>query len=132
LPVNARSLQRPRWIAAAIVLLASFAAIAGSSPTSGSPVDVSSSAAPVSDGASLDDAKGSGLRVPNHVIAGGGGTSRGGAFAIVGTVGSVDPDPLQPSIGGAFTVVGGFWAGQTPRPPPADAVFANGFEPMPP
>lgn len=68
------------------------------------------------------------LAVPRHVVAGGGGHSSGGAFTIRGSIGQADADPLQPSAGGRFTVVGGFWPGSTPRVPLADAIFADGFE----
>jgi hypothetical protein len=73
-------------------------------------------------------AKGGGFAVPRHVIAGGGGRSSGGAFAITGTLGQADTDPLQPSSGGAFAITGGFWPGIAAAVPSGDAVFANGFE----
>jgi hypothetical protein len=66
--------------------------------------------------------------MPRHVIAGGGGQSSGGAFAIQGTIGQADADPLQPSTGGVFAISGGFWPGIEPSVPQGDAVFANGFE----
>ena len=90
------------------------------------------SATQVAAGGPFAGAKGSGLGVASHVVAGGGGSSRGGTFVIVGTMGRADVDPLQPSTGGAFTVTGGFWAGLAPAAPAGDAVFANGFEPIPP
>ncbi len=74
-------------------------------------------------------AKGGGFAVPRHVIAAGGGRSSGGAFAITGTLGQADADPLQPSTGGAFAITGGFWPGIAAAAPVGDAVFANGFEP---
>jgi hypothetical protein len=40
-------------------------------------------------------------------IAGGGGTSAGGAFAVSGTIGQ--PDASGPMTGGKFTLTGGFW-----------------------
>lgn len=69
------------------------------------------------------------IAVPRHVVAGGGGHASGGAFTIRGSIGQADADPLQPSTGGVFAVVGGFWPGSTPRPPLDDALFADGFEP---
>lgn len=75
------------------------------------------------------DAKGSTtLAIPRHVIAGGGGRSSGGVFAIQGTIGQPDADPLQPSSGGVFAITGGFWPGIEPPAPLGDPVFANGFE----
>ena len=41
-------------------------------------------------------------------IAGGGGTSSGGVYAISGTIGQ--PDASGPLSGGPYSVVGGFWA----------------------
>lgn len=89
-----------------------------------SPYALHTDAAPASSNA---QPKGAGFAVPRHVIAGGGGTSSGGAFAISGTIGQADADPLQPSSGGAFAIAGGFW-GSAPSTPEVDAVFANGFE----
>lgn len=77
-------------------------------------------------------AKGGGFAVPRNVIAGGGGRSSGGAFAITGTLGQADTDPLQPSSGGAFAITGGFWPGIAAAVPSGDALFANGFEPSAP
>ncbi len=60
-----------------------------------------------------------------YVIASGGGSSSGGSFAISGTIGQADADPLQPSTGGTFAITGGFWgtaAAQT------DGLFEDGFE----
>jgi hypothetical protein len=75
------------------------------------------------------DAKGAfTFGVSRYVIAGGGGQSSGGVFAIQGTIGQADADPLQPASGGALAVTGGFWPGIAPPAPPGDAVFANGFE----
>jgi hypothetical protein len=73
-------------------------------------------------------AKGGGFAISRHVIAGGGGTSSGGAFAIAGTIGQTDADPLHPASGGVFAITGGFWPGIAPAAPVGDAVFANGFE----
>jgi hypothetical protein len=62
------------------------------------------------------------------VIANGGGASSGGIFALSGTIGQVDADPLHPASGGAYTLVGGFWAGAVPAAPGSDPIFADGFE----
>jgi hypothetical protein len=76
--------------------------------------------------------KGTGFAVRRHVIAGGGGRSTGAAFAITGTIGQADADPLQPSTGGVFAITGGFWPGIAPAAPLGDPLFANGFEPSVP
>lgn len=49
-----------------------------------------------------------GLALQRSVIAGGSGTSTGGAFALSGTVGQ--PDAGGPLTGGTFSLTGGFWA----------------------
>ncbi len=49
-----------------------------------------------------------GLVMQRSVIAGGSGSSTGGAFALSGTVGQ--PDAGGPLTGGAFSLTGGFWA----------------------
>ncbi len=49
-----------------------------------------------------------------YTIDGGGGTSAGGSFVITGTIGQWDAGDAM--NGGAFTVVGGFWAGATSTP----------------
>jgi hypothetical protein len=41
------------------------------------------------------------------VIAGGGGSSSGGAFRIDGTIGQADADPLHPATGGIYAISGG-------------------------
>ncbi len=61
-----------------------------------------------------------------HAIANGGGRATGGTYAVFGVIGQHDADPLQPSSGGAYTVVGGLQGG-SPDPRP-DALFADGFE----
>ena len=58
---------------------------------------------------------------------GGGGRSSGGTFVVTGTVGQHDADPLQPSVGGAFAVTGGFWT-KSASSPVGDDVFSDGFE----
>jgi len=44
-----------------------------------------------------------------HKIAGGGGTSTGGVYAVSGTIGQHDAS-LQPMSGGNYSLTGGFWA----------------------
>lgn len=78
--------------------------------------------------ADTEAAKGTGFALPRQVIAGGGGSSTGGAFAITGTIGQPDADPLQPSTGGVFAISGGFWPAIAPAAPPGDPIFADGFE----
>ena len=77
-------------------------------------------------------AKGTGITLARPVVAGGGGTSRGGAFVIAGTVGQADADPLHPATGGEFAISGGFWPGIAPTAPAGDPVFIDGFEAPPP
>ena len=47
--------------------------------------------------------------IEKSVIAGGGGTSTGGSFALSGTFGQHDAS--GPMTGGMFELTGGFWAG---------------------
>lgn len=70
--------------------------------------------------------------VPRYVVASGGGTSSGGLFAMQGSIGQLNADPLAPLSGGAFTVNGGFWPGIAPPAPSVDTLFASGFEPSAP
>jgi hypothetical protein len=73
-------------------------------------------------------AKGTGnYAIPRDVIASGGGNSSGGTFAVRGSIGQSDADPLQPSRGGVFAITGGFWAGIAPLTQ-SDALFKDGFE----
>jgi hypothetical protein len=46
--------------------------------------------------------------ISKFAIAGGGGTSTGGVYAVSGTIGQ--PDASGPQGGGTYTLVGGFWA----------------------
>ena len=46
-------------------------------------------------------------RIDWFKIAGGGGTSAGGAYSVSGTIGQPDAGTMS---GGAFTLTGGFWA----------------------
>ena len=69
------------------------------------------------------------LAMQRNVVAGGGGTSTGGAFALSGTVGQ--PDASTPLTGGAFALTGGFWAlpvaVQTPGAPHLSVALSNGL-----
>ena len=54
-----------------------------------------------------------------YTIDGGGGTSTGGPFSLMGTIGQHDAGSAM--IGGALSISGGFWgAGIGPGPCPAD------------
>ncbi len=69
------------------------------------------------------------LAMQRHVIAGGTGSSSGGAFSLSGTVGQ--PDASTPLTGGAFALTGGFWASpqavQTPGAPHLSVALSNGM-----
>lgn len=65
--------------------------------------------------------------VDHWTVDGGGGRSSGGTYTITGTIAQPDSDPLQPSTGGSYAVVGGFWAG-IDASAPATVLFADGFE----
>ncbi len=104
-------------VLAYLLLLAPLAAVGGAAPEA-------RAASP----STLEVPKGAGFATTRHVIAGGGGTSSGGAFSIRGTIGQADADPLQPATGSVFTISGGFWPGIAPAAPAADPIFANGFE----
>jgi hypothetical protein len=69
-----------------------------------------------------------GYASPRHVIASGGGSSSGGAFAVRGSIAQVDADLLQPSRGGVFAITGGFWAGIAPSAPQGELIFRDGFD----
>ena len=55
------------------------------------------------------------LEIEWYTVDGGGGTSSGGVFTLMGTIGQ--PDAGVAMTGGAFTLVGGFWAASTPACP---------------
>jgi hypothetical protein len=71
------------------------------------------------------------LESTRHVVAAGGGDSRGGAFAVRGSIGQADAEPLQPSTGGAFAIIGGFWAGPATSAVLPREIFRDGFESAP-
>jgi len=101
----------------------------GSAPAVTLALLIASLAAAATAGANDADSKGAPtLAIPRHVIASGGGDSSAGVFALRGTIGQGDADPLQPSTGGVYAITGGFWVGAPLPVPPAGTVFANGFE----
>ena len=53
-------------------------------------------------------ASGQSYSIAKFAIAGGGGTSTGGVYAVSGTIGQ--PDAGGPLVNGRFFVTGGFWA----------------------
>ncbi len=75
------------------------------------------------------EARSQNLAMQRHVIAGGGGSSAGGAFTLSGTVGQ--PDASTPLTGGAFSLSGGYWAlpvaVQTPGAPLLSISLSNGL-----
>lgn len=73
-------------------------------------------------------ATGGGLAVTACTVDGGGGRSAGASYVITGSVGQPDAEPLQPSTGGGFSIVGGFVPAARATQPGVDALFANGFE----
>jgi hypothetical protein len=61
-----------------------------------------------------------------HKIAGGGGTSTGGVYAVSGTIGQ--PDASSAMTGGSYSLTGGFWslyAVQTPGAPLLTITYAG-------
>jgi len=72
-----------------------------------------------------------------HVVAGGGGESAAGRFAIRGTAAQHEAEevPLCSADGGLacaaprFQVIGGFWVPGSVDPPDTTALFRDGFEP---
>lgn len=108
--------ERGRWVPATIALLLALKAAAlAASPDIQAPRTTESPAATAGPIYSVD----------RYTIDGGGGTSAGGDFSLSGTIGQPDAEPLQPSIGGAFAVSGGYWPG---APVQALPIFADGFE----
>lgn len=70
------------------------------------------------------------LQLQRSLIAAGGGSASGGEFRLQGSVGQAEADALQPSVGGEFSLLGGFWAGLRAQPaaPPGPLIFVDGFE----
>jgi len=50
--------------------------------------------------------------IDSFTVAGGGGSSTGGVFAVSGTIGQSDANPL-PLTGGDFSLTAGFWSPDT-------------------
>lgn len=73
-------------------------------------------------------AAGGELAVTAYTVDGGGGRSAGASYVITGSTGQPDAEPLQPSTGGGFSIVGGFVPAARATQPGVDALFANGFE----
>jgi len=59
--------------------------------------------------------------IDSFTIAGGSGTSTGGAFAVSGTIGQSEAGAMS---GGNFSLAGGFW-GASPTPPPVGSVIIS-------
>ena len=55
-----------------------------------------------------------GFSVPWWTVDSGGGTSKGGDFAVSGTFGQPDAGPLM--SGGDYAITGGFWVGDLTHP----------------
>lgn len=113
-------MPRPMFIAC---LLATACALASASLVIAQPGATVSAVSATRAGAVT---QGTSYTINHYSIDNGGGRSSGGAFAITGSIGQHDADPLQPSTGGAFAVTGGFWPG-TGAPLPT-TIFSNGFE----
>jgi hypothetical protein len=58
-----------------------------------------------------------------YKIAGGGGTSTGGVYAVSGTIGQ--PDASGPMTGGNYTLTGGFWSLYAVQTPGAPILFIS-------
>lgn len=87
------------------------------------------------------------FEVERFRIAGGGGQSQGGAWALTGTVGQYEadviplcsPDGTVPGLcgGASIEITGGFWAGLQPAAPHPSCgdrpgcLFRDGFEDLP-
>jgi hypothetical protein len=52
---------------------------------------------------------GGGYDLTLWTVDGGGQTVSGGGYALIGTVGQPEPEPVH--IGGSYVLYGGFWAG---------------------
>lgn len=72
-------------------------------------------------------AKGAIFSIEHSSIDGGVGSSSAGNYAIRGTSGQPDADPLGSASGGIYSVIGGVWPTGT-VPDQSDALHADGFE----
>lgn len=70
------------------------------------------------------------FKLERSTIDGGGGHSASARFAVTGTIGQPDADPLQPSTSanGRFAVTGGFWRPAGGGGSSLSRIFRNGFE----
>lgn len=73
-----------------------------------------------------DDVVAGTATIARHVVAGGGGRSAGSGFAVHGTIAQHDADAMQPTSGGGYDVVGGFW--RRGEEVVTDRIFADDFE----
>ena len=71
--------------------------------------------------AAVSDTSAQSFSIDRFAIAGGGGTSTGGAFALSGTIGQPDAGAMT---GGNYSLAGGFW-GAIQTPPPVGNVIIN-------
>ena len=62
-------------------------------------------------------------QIPKQVLATGGGSAVGGAFALTGTAGQ---SAVQTATGGSYALQGGFY--QAASGTQAEQIFKNGFE----
>ena len=67
----------------------------------------------------LSSSLGQSYSIDSFTIAGGGGTSAGGAFTLNGTIGQPDAGTMS---GGNYSLAGGFW-GASQTPPPVGSVI---------
>lgn len=65
-------------------------------------------------------------RIDAATVDGGGGRSMAPGFALSGTIGQPDADPLQPSVADGFGLIGGFWPQRAGLL--GDRIFVDGFE----
>ena len=78
-------------------------------------------------GTAFAQSSGGSFEIRRHVVAGGGGTSAGGAYTLSGTVGQAEAAPA--AAGGPYTLGPGFWSPAAGSgPPQVDPIFSNGFE----
>lgn len=71
--------------------------------------------------------KGAVFSVDKYSIDGGAGHASGGSYAVNGTTGQSDADPLGPASGGVYSVTGGIWP-SSPGSVLPDSLFADGYE----
>ncbi len=84
-------------------------------------------AAMANPGSADQNSKGASFSIEHSSIDGGVGSSSAGNYAIRGTSGQPDADPLGPASGGIYSVIGGVWPTGV-VPDQSDALHADGFE----